>query len=227
MFLLSCERVRNWESTNFNLIPRGFSATFRLRGTHLFIFSAIVDCLNLLNESLFSFFSACPGLVFIGEQWLKKKERKKETGRVLWPDTNARIATVNIHTKIALSKSAKVDQISSLALPRFWYRNYHTVREFVGFGEKNTCLNLVWARIECLISALCWKRKDSCLRRCLNLREPVQGRVQQKIQSFMLDDCSQTERLWHAQSKLSVLNHGRRIFHVPSKKQNLTFSVLV
>ena len=49
MFLLSCVHVRNWESTNFNLIPRSFSAIFRLRGTHLFIFSTtcIVDCLNL------------------------------------------------------------------------------------------------------------------------------------------------------------------------------------
>ena len=26
-----CTRAYNWESTNFNLIPRGFSATFRLR----------------------------------------------------------------------------------------------------------------------------------------------------------------------------------------------------
>ena len=47
MFLLSCVHVSNWESTDFNLIPRGFSATFRLRDTHLFISLAIVDCLNL------------------------------------------------------------------------------------------------------------------------------------------------------------------------------------
>ena len=29
----------------------------------------------------------------------KKKERERERQEVLWPDTNARIATVNIHTK--------------------------------------------------------------------------------------------------------------------------------
>ena len=36
------------------------------------------------------------------------------------PDTRAKIVTVNIHPKkVALSESAKVDQISSLAFPRF------------------------------------------------------------------------------------------------------------
>ena len=42
-----------------------------------------------------------------------------------------------MHNKIALSESGKVDKISSLAFPRFWYRNYHTVGEFVGFWEEN------------------------------------------------------------------------------------------
>ena len=31
VFSSMCTRAYNWESTNFNLIPRGFSATFRLR----------------------------------------------------------------------------------------------------------------------------------------------------------------------------------------------------
>ena len=69
-----------------------------------------------------------------------KKKRKKERKRqeVLWPETHAKIATVNIHTKkVALSESAKVDQIPSLAFSSFWYGNYHTVRECVGFLEKN------------------------------------------------------------------------------------------
>ena len=70
-------------------------------------------------------------------------------------------------TKITLSESTKVDQISSVAFARFSYRNYHTV------GEKNAsvlnaCLNLVRARMERLISALSWRRKESCLRRYLN-----------------------------------------------------------
>ena len=70
--------------------------------------------------------------------------------------------------KVALSESAKVDQISSLAFPRFRYRSYHTVGECVGFWEKNAYLNLVRARMERLISALRWKRKDSGLRQFLN-----------------------------------------------------------
>ena len=70
--------------------------------------------------------------------------------------------------KVALSESAKVDQISSLAFPRFRYRSYHTVGECVGFWEKNAYLNLVRARMERLISALRWKRKDSRLRQFLN-----------------------------------------------------------
>ena len=144
----------------------------------------------------------------------KKKEWERETGSSLaW---HARkIATVNIHTKkVALSESAKVDQISSLAFPRFWFRNYHTVGGCFGFWEKNACFNLVWARMERLISALRWKLNDSRPRRFLNLpqifrewfvwlatqvwlsREPVRGRVQQKILCFMMNDCSQTERLW-------------------------------
>ena len=66
----------------------------------------------------------------------ENRERKRETDRqeVLWPDTHPKIATVNIHTKkVALSESAKVDQIFSLAFPRFRYRSYHTVGECVGF----------------------------------------------------------------------------------------------
>ena len=99
---------------------------------------------------------------------MKKKERERQ--EVLRPDTQPKIATVNIHPKkVALSESAKVDQISSLAFPRFWFRNYHTVGECVGFWKKNACLDLVRARMEHgLISALRWKRKDSRLRRFLN-----------------------------------------------------------
>ena len=42
---------------------------------------------------------------------MKKKERERERQEVLWPDTHAKIATVNIHTKkVALSESAKFDQ---------------------------------------------------------------------------------------------------------------------
>ena len=42
---------------------------------------------------------------------MKKKERERERQEVLCPDTHAKIATVNIHTKkVALSESAKVDQ---------------------------------------------------------------------------------------------------------------------
>ena len=70
--------------------------------------------------------------------------------------------------KVALSESAKVDQISSLAFPRFRYRSYHTVGECVEFWEKNAYLNLVRARMERLISALRWKRKDSRLKQFLN-----------------------------------------------------------
>ena len=125
---------------------------------------SIVLTYNL--NSLFSFFSACPGLIFIGEQWKRKETKRKE---VRWSYTHAKIATVNIHTKIALSESAKVDQISSLAFARFCYRNYHTVGKCVGFWEKNACFNLVRARMERLISALRWKLKDSRPRRFLNL----------------------------------------------------------
>ena len=86
---------------------------------------------------------------------MEKKESVRERQEVLWPDTHAKIATVNIHTKkVALSESAKVDQISSLAFPCFRYRNYHTVGECVEFWEKNTFFNLVRARMERLISAL-------------------------------------------------------------------------
>ena len=45
----------------------------------------------------------------------KKKERKRQ--EVLWPETHGKIAIVN--TKIALSESAKVDQLSSLVFPPF------------------------------------------------------------------------------------------------------------
>ena len=101
---------------------------------------------------------------------MEKKESVRERQEVLWPDTHAKIATVNIHTKkVALSESAKVDQISSNASPRLWYCNYHTVGECVGFWEKNSCLNLVRARMErALISSLLLKRRDSRLRRFLN-----------------------------------------------------------
>ena len=111
--------------------PRGFSATFRLRAkARIFSsFQLLSIVLNKLN-SLFSFFSACPGLIFIGEQWKRKETKRKE---VRWSYTHAKIATVNIHTKIALSESAKVNQISSLAFARFWYRNFHTVGECVEF----------------------------------------------------------------------------------------------
>ena len=104
-------------------------------------------------------------LNFIGEQWKRKRGRERQ--EVLWPDTHAKIATVKKHTKIALSESAKVDQISSLAFAHFWYRNYHTVGECVGFWEKNACFNLVQTRMERLISSLRWKLKDSRLRRFL------------------------------------------------------------
>ena len=58
--------------------------------------------------------------------WITIK-RKRERQEVLWPDTHAKIAIVNIHTKIALSESVKVDQLSLLVYPRFWYRSYHKV----------------------------------------------------------------------------------------------------
>ena len=46
-------------------------------------------------------------------------ERERERQEVLWPDTHPKIATVNIDTKkVALSESAKVDQISH-AFSRF------------------------------------------------------------------------------------------------------------
>ena len=35
--------------------------------------------------------------IFIGEQWKRKRGRERQ--EVLWPDTHAKIATVNIHTK--------------------------------------------------------------------------------------------------------------------------------
>ena len=78
LFLLSCVHKRNWESTNFNLIPRGFSATFRLRAkARIFSsFQLLSIVLSYKLNSIFSFFSACPGLIFIGEQW-KKKETKR------------------------------------------------------------------------------------------------------------------------------------------------------
>ena len=89
----------------------------------------------------------------------KKKKTERERDRKFFGLTrtqdHAKIATVNIHTKkFALSESAKFDQISSLAFPRFWFRNYHTVGECVGLWEKNACFNLVRARMERLMSAL-------------------------------------------------------------------------
>ena len=89
---------------------------------------------------------------------MKKKtesERDRKFFGLTRTQDHAKIATVNIHTKkFALSESAKFDQISSLAFPRFWFRNYHTVGECVGFWEKNACFNLVRARMERLMSAL-------------------------------------------------------------------------
>ena len=72
---------------------------------------------------------------------MKKKERKKERKRqeVLWPDTHAKIAMVNTHTKIALSESVKVDQLSSLVFPRIdiaVITRWDLVGEFVEFWEE-------------------------------------------------------------------------------------------
>ena len=156
MFLLSCVHVRNWESTNFNLIPRGFSATFRLRAkARIFSsFQLLSIVLTYKVNSLFHF--SQPVLAQSSSGNIENEtERERERQDVLWPDTHPKIATVNIHTKkVALSESAKVDQISSLAFPHFRYRSYHTVGECVGFWEKNAYLNLVRARMERLTSAL-------------------------------------------------------------------------
>ena len=55
------------------------------------------------------------GLPNLHRGTMKKKRRERQ--EVLWPDTHAKIAIVNIHIKIALSESVKVDQISSLVSP--------------------------------------------------------------------------------------------------------------
>ena len=56
------------------------------------------------------------GLPNLHRGTMKKKKKGRERQEVLWPDTHA-IAIVNIHTKIALSESVKVNQISSLVSP--------------------------------------------------------------------------------------------------------------
>ena len=120
MFSLPCVHVRNWESTNFNLIPRGFSATFRLRAKARIFSSFQLLSIVLTYKVNWLFHFSQPVLaylIFIGEQWKRKRGRERQ--EVLWPDTHAKIATVKKHTKIALSESAKVDQISSLAFTRF------------------------------------------------------------------------------------------------------------
>ena len=50
----------------------------------------------------------------------KKKKGERERQEVLWPDTHAKIATVNIHTKkVAFSESAKFDQNFFTRFPLF------------------------------------------------------------------------------------------------------------
>ena len=105
--------------------------------------------------------------IFIGEQWKRKRGRERQ--EVLWPDTHAKIATVNIHTK--KSCTVRVSQgwpNFFTCFPLFLISQLsHSGRMCRILGE-NACLNLVRARMERLISALRWKRKDSRLRQFLN-----------------------------------------------------------
>ena len=150
LFLLSCVHKRNWESTNFNLIPRGFSATFRLRAkARIFSsFQLLSIVLKPIKWTGFFIFLSLSCLIFIGEQW-KKKKKKSESDRKFFGLTrtqdHAKIATVNIHTK------------------------YCTIRSSQGWP------NFFPERMERgLISALRWKRKDCRLRRCLNFPQIFQ-----------------------------------------------------
>ena len=85
---------------------------------HSFSVARIFSSFQLLSIVLI-------GLPNLHRGTIKRKERKRQ--EVLWPETHAKIATVNIHTKIALPELPKVDQLSSLVVPRFWYRSYHKV----------------------------------------------------------------------------------------------------
>ena len=89
LFLLSCVHVRNWESTNFNLIPRGFSATFPFTATAR-IFSSFQLLSIVLRYKVNSLF-----FIFLSLSWpnlhrgtMKKKELERQ--EVLWPYTHAR-----------------------------------------------------------------------------------------------------------------------------------------
>ena len=107
MLLFSCVHMRNWEST-IKLQPH----PPRLLGHIPSQWQASFQLLSIVLT----------GLPNLHRGTMKKKERKKERKRqeVLWPETHAKIATVNIHTKkVALSESAKVDQIPSLAFSSF------------------------------------------------------------------------------------------------------------
>ena len=83
LFLLSCVHKRNWESTNFNLIPRGFSATFPFTATAR-IFSSFQLLSIVLRYKVNSLF-----FIFLSLSWpnlhrgTMKKERDKEIGSSL------------------------------------------------------------------------------------------------------------------------------------------------
>ena len=149
LFLLSCVHKRNWESTNFNLIPRGLSATFRLRAKARIFLSFQLLSIVLTYKVNWLFHYSQPVLPNLHRGTIKKKKTKSESDRKFFGLTrtqdHAIMATVNIHTK------------------------YCTIRSSQGWP------NFFPERMERgLISALRWKRKDCRLRRCLNFPQIFQ-----------------------------------------------------
>ena len=145
MFSLPCVHMRNWEITNFNLIPRGFSATFRPRA----------------KARTFSSFQLLSIV-------LSYKVNRQE---VLWPDTHPKIAKRNKSCTVRVSQGWPT--FFTRFLPFLISQLSYGGRMCKILGEKCR-LNLVRARMKRLISAPCWKRKDSRLRRCLNLPQIFQ-----------------------------------------------------
>ena len=73
-----CTRAYNWESTNFNLIPRGFSATFRLRAkARIFSsFQLLSIVLTYKVNSLFHF--SQPVLASSSSGNIEKRKRQRD-----------------------------------------------------------------------------------------------------------------------------------------------------
>ena len=143
MFSLPCVHVRNWEITNFNLIPRGFSATFRLRAKARIFSSFQLLSIVLTYKVNWLFHFSQPVLPNLHRGTIKNLKKKSESDRKFFGLTrtqdHAKIATGNIHTKYCTVRSSQ------------GWPNFFTERMERG-----------------LISALSWKRKDCRLRRCLN-----------------------------------------------------------